>query len=286
MALQPWRLIQTVRATRRLLAGAPVPDGWTRQAVKTQLRLAAGRVHREDGLVRLRVGDFDVTGFSGSSLAYLHNEIFVKLAYYFRAQRPDPFVVDGGSNIGMSVLFFKALYPDARVVAFEPAERAHELLVRNVAANSLRGVDVHRVALGRENREVSFYEDPTDPATFRMSTRRERIEGVESPVTQRRLSDLVKGDVDLLKLDVEGAEDDVLDDLIESGAISRLDKLVVEYHHHLDPREDFLGAFLERLRAQGFGYHVSAQERIARRADFEASYQDVLVYGYRSASGE
>jgi hypothetical protein len=108
--ISPWRVIQTARATRRLLAGAPVPDGWTRAAVETQARLAAGRVSRGDGLVRVRVGAFDVAGFSVSSLAYLHHEIFVKLAYFFRAVRRDPVIVDGGSNIGMSVLFFKALY--------------------------------------------------------------------------------------------------------------------------------------------------------------------------------
>ena len=51
----PWRLAQTARATRRALAGAPVPDGWVGDAVKTQLRLAAGRVQRENGVVRVPV---------------------------------------------------------------------------------------------------------------------------------------------------------------------------------------------------------------------------------------
>src|SRR5207247_4266558 len=188
-------------------------------AVATQRRLAAGRIRNEDGLVHVPVGEFDAAGFSVSSLAFLHNEIFVKLAYYFRARRPDPLIVDGGSNIGMSVLFFKALYPDARVVAFEPAAPAHHLLVANVEANRLADVEVHRAALGRENGVVAFYEDPEDPATFRMSTRRERIPGGETTVEQRRLSEFLGGEVDLVKLDVEGAEADVLDDLVESGAL-------------------------------------------------------------------
>jgi FkbM family methyltransferase len=284
----PWtdvkavRSLQAARMTRRLLTGTPVPAGFTESAVATQRRLAAGRVRNDGGLVHVRVGDFDVAGFSVSSLAYLHNEIFVKLAYYFRALRPAPLIVDGGSNIGMSVLFFKTLYSDARVLAFEPAEPSHRALVANVETNGLSGVEVHHAALGRENASVRFYEDPDDPATFRMSTRRERIRGRETTVPQRRLSEFLHEDVDLLKLDVEGAEGDVLDELIESGSITRIGQLVVEYHHQLDPERDFVDAFLERLRSNGFAYRISARERRRDRASAEPVFQDVLVYARRS----
>lgn len=279
--MHPLRLARTARATRRVLAKAPVPEGWVREAVRTQLRLAAGRVGRDGGLVQVKVDRFDVTGFSISSLAHLHREIFVDLQYYFKAARSDPFIVDGGSNIGMSVLFFKALYPEARVLAFEPAQRAHDLLVRNVEANRLRSVEVHRAALGREDGQVQFFEDPNDPATFRMSTRPERIPGTGSPVPQLRLSQLAREEIDLLKLDVEGAEDDVLAELVDSGAISRIRQLVVEFHHHLDPTRDFLGSFLRRLDDQGFRYQVGAREDVATRGSSEPVFQDVLVYARR-----
>lgn len=281
--ISPWRVIQTARATRHLLAGAPVPNWWTRAAVETQARLAAGRVAREDGLVRVRVGEFDVAGFSVSSLAYLHQEIFVKLAYFFRAGRPDPVIVDGGSNIGMSVLFFNALYPEARVLAFEPAARAYALLERNVKENQLHDVATHRAALGRTSGSVTFYEDPNDAATFRMSTRSGRLEGTGTEVEQRRLSELLDGNVDLVKLDVEGAEEDVLADLADSGALERVEQLIVEYHHQLDPAADFLGAFLERLRRHGFNYQVSAEQRLRARAEGASEFQDVLVHARRLA---
>jgi hypothetical protein len=38
--------------------------------------------------------------------------------------------------------------------------------------------------------------------------------------------------VDLLKLDIEGAERDVLAELIESGAIANFASMVLEFHHH------------------------------------------------------
>jgi len=276
------QLLQTARATRRALANAPgLPPGWAREATTTQLRLVAGRVRHAEGLVQVKVGQFSVTGFSIPSLAFLHREIFVDLQYYFSTKVRDPLIVDGGSNIGMSVLFFKALYPSARVLAFEPAQPAHDLLVRNVEANGLRDVEVQRAALGREDGEVLFYEDRDDPATFRMSTRSERLPGTASSVPQRRLSHLLGEDVDLLKLDVEGSEDDVLAELVDSNAVSRIRQLIVEYHHQLDPTRDFLGAFLERLRDQGFQYQIGANENVAARTRDEPVFQDVLVYARR-----
>jgi len=261
-----------------------VPAGWTAEAVKTQVRLAAGRVQREAGIVRVGVGRFDVAGFSVPSLAFLHQEIFVKLAYYFRAERPDPVIVDGGSNIGMSVFFFKTLYPNARVLAFEPAGRAFDLLRRNVQVNTVDGVELHPVALGREDADVPFYEDPADPATFRMSTRPGRLDGSASAVAQRRLSSFISDRLDLLKLDVEGAEDDILGELTDSGALARIDQVIVEYHHHLDPERDFLDRFLERLRDNGFAYQVSAAERVAERKSRTPPFRDVLVYARRRNS--
>jgi FkbM family methyltransferase len=281
--LLPYRLQETARVTHRLLKGAPVPAGWTRDAVKAQVRMTAGAVRHLDGdFVRTRVASFDVTGFSLKSVATLHREIFVDLSYYFDAQRSDPFILDGGSNIGMSVLFFKALYPKARVLAFEPARPAHRLLVGNMERNGLLGVEVHNAALGRRNGEVAFFDDVDDVSTFGTSTRQERLPNArESTVPQRRLSDFVTQRVDLLKLDIEGAEDEVLDDLIDSRAIDRIDQLVVEYHHLINPSRDFVGAFLERLRGEGFLYQLSARERIFRRTGTNLSFQDVLVFARR-----
>lgn len=283
--LWPRRVYRFGRETRRLLANSPVPDGWTRSAAATQMRLVAGVVRREDGIVHVRVGDWDVAGFSTKSLGYLHSEIFVKLAYYFRATRADPFIVDGGSNIGMSVLFFKALYPEARVLAFEPAEPAHRLLARNVEANRLSGVEIHRAALGRYDGETAFYDEPHDPATFRMSTRRERLpDPRETTVAQRRLSDFVDGAVDLVKLDIEGAEDDVLADLVDSRAIEQVQQLILEYHHHLDPARDFVDDFLRRLREEGFRYQLGAGLQPSQRAALAPVFQDVVIHAYRPES--
>src|SRR5262245_45483539 len=68
-------------------------------------------------------GSLDVAGFridylNQSHALFLLHEIFVNAEYEFSSANVCPRIVDCGANIGMSVLFFKALYPDAEILAF------------------------------------------------------------------------------------------------------------------------------------------------------------------------
>jgi hypothetical protein len=56
----------------------------------------------------------------GPNFYILYKDIFIHRIYHFEAQRPDPLILDCGSNIGMSILYFKHIYPRARVIGFEP----------------------------------------------------------------------------------------------------------------------------------------------------------------------
>lgn len=60
-------------------------------------------------------------------------------------------------------------------------------------------------------------------------------------------------DCDVLKLDIEGAEYDVLEALCATGELGRARQLLVEYHHHCTDRslEDTL-ASVARIEASGF----------------------------------
>jgi hypothetical protein len=67
-----------------------------------------------------------------------------------------------------------------------------------------------------------------------MSTLRQRHDGPSVAVQLRRLSDFIRSDIDLLKIDVEGAEDAALGDLAGSGKLRYAKRLHLEYHHHID----------------------------------------------------
>ena len=63
---------------------------------------------------------FDIAYFDRPTLVGLYREIFVRQYYYFRANIESPRIFDCGANFGMATLYFKWLYPKARIEAFEP----------------------------------------------------------------------------------------------------------------------------------------------------------------------
>jgi FkbM family methyltransferase len=183
-------------------------------------------------------------------------------------------------------MFFKALYPEASIIAFEPSKRAYALLKKNISSNDLKGVEVHRAALGMEDSTVDFFVYPENPGSFLASTNRDRMPHKRTLVQQVRLSRFIDREVDLLKLDVEGAEDAVLKDLRSSGAISKIDQMIVEYHHHIDKNKDIFSSFLGGLEESGFGYQISTsfQNPNSARISRGHVFQDILVYAYRKSS--
>lgn len=107
-----------------------------------------------------------------------------------------------------------------------------------------------------------------------MSTLRQRHDGPSVAVQLRRLSDFIRSDIDLLKIDVEGAEDAALGDLAGSGKLRYAKHL---HHHHIDASADKLSSMLRLIEENGFGYQLRA---IAKPWPVEA-FQDISIYCYR-----
>ncbi len=97
------------------------------------------------------------------------------------------------------------------------------------------------------------------------------------------LSGYIDGDVDLLKLDIEGAEEMVIRELAEHGKLRQVRNIVCEYHHHhhRESDADHLSLILSTLEQAGFGYQLDSYYGRSRA---QRIYQDVLVYAYRKES--
>jgi hypothetical protein len=66
-----------------------------------------------------RLAAFKVRYLDAASFRVVAFEVFVKAEYFFRTSHDAPVIFDCGANIGLATLFFKRLYPKARVHAFE-----------------------------------------------------------------------------------------------------------------------------------------------------------------------
>lgn len=224
--------------------------------------------------------DFSVKYQDPRNLEFLFRELFIGRLYDGSLGSERPLIVDCGCNIGMSVLFFKALHPDARIIGFEPHPGLYAILEENIRMNGLQDVELHRSALSHEVGTVEFFINETEPGSLNMGLIQRDDLAESISVSSERLSNYVEGKVDLLKLDVEGAEEGILRDLVETGKIRMIDTIICEYHHHINEGENQLSHTLSMLEDSGFEYQLAAY--VDRPARYGA-YQDVMVYAHRKS---
>lgn len=179
----------------------------------------------------------------------LYKDIFLNRIYHFTARTVEPVIIDGGSNIGAALLYFKKIYPAARVIALEPDPRNIARLHANLRLNRLGNVEVIEAALSADGGSRVFV-STTD---FEGHLAHGTDQGLahSSEVETRRLSEFLREPVDFLKLNIEGAETDVLLDAGDS--LARVDQMVIEYHH-IPGVARRLHEVLTLLHSLGFDY--------------------------------
>ena len=236
-----------------------------------------------DSSVQANVLGYQVVAPTWWDLMYLYGGVFLGGEYHFDTDCQRPFIVDCGANIGMATLYFKRLYPDCSVLAFEPNPAIADMFEWNISTNELSDVELVRAALGNScDSYVDLFLDPRLRGGLTSTTESASAGSTVQRVSNRQLSGHLDRHVDLLKLDVEGAEHAVLADLLESGKIDLVRRMAIEYHHHLTPDDDRLGQLLSLLEAADFGYHVSTRTRPPGRGQ----YQDVSLDVYRKGAGD
>jgi FkbM family methyltransferase len=148
-------------------------------------------------------------------------------------------VLDLGSHVGASVLFFRDRYPDAEILAVEPDPSTVELLRANVG--DLPAVTVLHAAVTRHSGEVDFYPSHLSWGSS-LSVPPYASGKVRVPaVTMRELlSDLPRTGRLVLKIDVEGAEWDVLE---HADALARFHAVIGELHFGDRDPDEFYARF-------------------------------------------
>lgn len=184
--------------------------------------------------------------------AFLHSleEIFQDQIYKFQVTHPDPLIIDAGANMGLSVLYFKHLYPQARVVAFEPDQKIFQLLRQNVAQQGYTQVDLRNTAAWIADTNLEFFSEGALAGSTEVAFKKG---GEKYTVPAERLKNWLQQPVDFLKIDIEGAENTVLFDLQED--LGQVGHLFLEYHS-VTGKEQLLGELLNVVKKAGFRYYI------------------------------
>lgn len=193
-------------------------------------------------------------------------DIFASEDYGFHA-KGKYYVIDIGMNIGCASLYFAAKEEVTAVYAFEPSKAVYDKAVFNINMNRnevREKVHTYNVALGGRSCTEKYlkHDGMLESAgiikiqTDTLETDEDVIE-VQTVKASHMLDDIFKRHDEkcLLKLDCEGAEYDILEDLISSEAIVKIDTIIMEWHIG---KYHELGNLLERA---GFQYLLTKESR-------------------------
>ncbi|CAG4991425.1 hypothetical protein DYBT9275_00750 [Dyadobacter sp. CECT 9275] len=213
------------------------------------------------------------------SFLWQYKEIFADGSYKFSSGSETPVIIDCGANIGMSILYFKNLFPKADITAFEASPAIAHLLRSNLSDNHIEDVKVIEKAVWTDDNGIWFANEEADSSSMFLG-------GNKILVPSIRLADYLKTEqkVDFLKIDIEGAETEVLKDC--RNVLGKVENIFVEFHSYIDHYQT-LATVMQVLEENGFRYVLDTMQH--RRNPFiNHRYRDndvmdlqLNIFGYR-----
>jgi FkbM family methyltransferase len=197
-----------------------------------------------------------------SSYFFLHEEIFKEEVYAFNTPNPRPRIIDGGANIGLSVIYFKRRFPNAWITAFEADPAVAQVLKRNLEAHGIDDVEVRAEALWSHDGEIDFQTEGADGG--RITSPNRAVAKVPTVALNHQLDE----PIDFLKLDIEGAEFEVLKNCC--GRLGNVDKAFIEYHSSSD-QPQMLPELLAIIKNAGFRCYVTTPSVFSQQPFLEVN---------------
>jgi FkbM family methyltransferase len=216
----------------------------------------------------------------GLSFYATYKEIITTQIYAFNNTSEKPFIIDCGANMGLSVYFFATAYPIATIIAFEPEDAIYKVLEKNKNTFNLQNVTLHKKAVWDSETVLQFYTDNGMGGTVENKYSNQKPTEIET----LRLANFLEKKVDMLKMDIEGAEYTVLQDCIPF--LKNVENIFIEYHSFID-KEQHLEDILQILKTNGYRYHL--KESFSRQRPFadtnlacETMDMAINIFAYRN----
>lgn len=181
----------------------------------------------------------------------------------FTPSNNNPVILDCGANIGIATLHYKKLFPNSQIIAFEPDHEVCEVMKRNLDRNKIKDVEVIEAAVWKEDGELEFFAEGSDAGRLNKNSEDDLGNLVITnpkanfyPVKTIRLADfLAKSNVDFIKMDIEGAEYEVIADC--GTLLKNVNSMVIECHF-TNNRPHELANILTVLSDVGFSIAVNS----------------------------
>lgn len=131
---------------------------------------------------------------------------------------------------------------------------------------------------------ITFYSDMNKIGRLGMSVTRRLLEKnvrlKEEKVQSVLLSDYINMPVDFLKMDIEGAELAVTEDLYRNSKFKFIKELTIEYHYNYTNPDNKLSKILDILEKENFKYSIYSFQKLPLYLFKEKPY-NLIIYAYK-----
>ncbi|MEO6873552.1 MAG: FkbM family methyltransferase [Opitutaceae bacterium] len=182
-----------------------------------------------------------------SALYHQLSDIYIERAYDFTCDQPAPRILDVGGHIGLASLRLRQLFPHARLTTFEPDPVLANMLRTNLAAAGDAATELIVAAAWSSDGSRAFAATGDDSGAL--------ADHGSLQVSTVDFARFCLEPVAFLKLDVEGAEFELIEHLAATGALSQVRRVFIELHEWQDGPPRF-HSLIGRLATAGFNYRL------------------------------
>ncbi len=214
------------------------------------LLLRYGGEHRNQKS-KVRFSGYNIWVADHLSFVFQYREIFLDESYKFISNKTEPIIIDCGTNIGMSILYYKQLFIDSKIYCFEADQSIATILSQNVKENNLQNVEIIPKAAWIHNNGVNFNSDGADGGNI--SNDGDKIDSVDFNEFLGKIDS-----IDFIKIDIEGAEKILIPHCIDN--LTKCKNIFIEYHTKW-PETQNLSTILSEFEKRGYKYFIKNENK-------------------------
>ncbi len=212
------------------------------------------------------------------SFVWQYKEIMVDRCYDFETDAKQPVIYDCGANVGLASLFFANKFPNAKILAFEADKKISEIARNNLDSNNINNAEVINKAVWINEEQLNFSSEGADGGSLMNNSANKQL------VQAIRLRDWLEKEnqVDMLKMDIEGAESEVMLDC--ENSLGHVQHVFLEYHSYSKSKQN-LSAILGIFEKNGLRYNMENNYKLRqpflKKVKEKVMDMQLNIYAYR-----
>lgn len=223
---------------------------------KNKLRQSLFFKRKSKIIKKLKIDSYCVDIIDINSFLCQFEEIFELETYSFKTNSSNPVIIDCGSNIGISIVYFKEKYPQSIIHSFEPDIDIFTVLKNNIQKNGFDNVILNQKAVWIKDEKKNFYRENNDSGHLSKICIPGKTNIVDCVSLAKYISNF--SFIDFLKIDIEGSEYEVIIDL--RSQLQKIKNLFIEFHSSTSD-EYKLVEILDILCKNNFSFRIESAYR-------------------------